>query len=282
MARNEEKAQSMLSRWKQVQQREQGVYVDPFKQRRPRVVDTIDNISEAEKWRGDVTREISRKVAQIQNPGLGEETIRELNDEINHLFRERRAWEHRIKALGGADYTRMPTRILDKDGKEAVGSYGYKYFGAAKDLPGVREHLEAISLEQQERRKKKESPYKGIDADYYGYRDEDDGILLVLEAKQELHAVAEARAAWLAQQQQQQQKPTQADDGENPLDSILGLDEAQAEEVLAASANDGRPITDGENTVLDSHLSIPSQEEMKAIILGIQKRKLVELYATRS
>ena len=32
--------------------------------------------------------------------------------------------------------------MLDKEGKEVPGNRGYKYFGAAKDLPGVRELFE--------------------------------------------------------------------------------------------------------------------------------------------
>ena len=32
-----------------------------------------------------------------------------------------------------------PTNICFREGKEAPGNRGYKYFGAAKDLPGVRE-----------------------------------------------------------------------------------------------------------------------------------------------
>ena len=30
-------------------------------------------------------------------------------------------------------------KMLDHDGKEVPGNRGYKYFGAARDLPGVRE-----------------------------------------------------------------------------------------------------------------------------------------------
>ena len=36
--------------------------------------------------------------------GLGEFRIRDLNDEINKLLREKRHWEDRIKELGGPDY----------------------------------------------------------------------------------------------------------------------------------------------------------------------------------
>lgn len=37
--------------------------------------------------------------------------------------------------------------MLDHEGKEVPGNKGYKYFGAARDLPGVRE------LFEQERKK---------------------------------------------------------------------------------------------------------------------------------
>lgn len=36
--------------------------------------------------------------------GLGEFRIRDLNDEINKLLREKRHWEERIVELGGTDY----------------------------------------------------------------------------------------------------------------------------------------------------------------------------------
>ena len=36
--------------------------------------------------------------------GLGEFRIRDLNDEINKLLREKRHWEERILQLGGTDY----------------------------------------------------------------------------------------------------------------------------------------------------------------------------------
>lgn len=48
--------------------------------------------------------EIAKKIALIQNPGLGEFKIRDLNDEINKLLRVKYAWETRIKELDGPDY----------------------------------------------------------------------------------------------------------------------------------------------------------------------------------
>ena len=74
-------------------------------------------------------------MSQIQNAGLGEFKIRDLNDEINKALREKRHWENRILELGGRDMRRR-SRMLDKEGKEVPGVHGYKYFGAARDLPG--------------------------------------------------------------------------------------------------------------------------------------------------
>ena len=44
--------------------------------------------------------------------GLGEFRIRDLNDEINKLLREKRHWEERIKELGGPDYNVRPDQMM--------------------------------------------------------------------------------------------------------------------------------------------------------------------------
>jgi pre-mRNA-splicing factor ISY1 len=38
--------------------------------------------------------------------------------------------------------------MLDREGQEVSGSKGYKYFGAARELPGVRELFDAAPAEQ--------------------------------------------------------------------------------------------------------------------------------------
>lgn len=54
--------------------------------------------------------------------GLGEFRIRDLNDEINKLLREKGHWEVRIKELGGPDYGRVGPKVTDMDGQEAPGN----------------------------------------------------------------------------------------------------------------------------------------------------------------
>lgn len=72
--------------------------------------------------------------------GNPESKTRQLNDEINKLLREKRHWERRIVELGGANHSRAgDPQLLDENGNELPGSRGYRYFGAARDLPGVRD-----------------------------------------------------------------------------------------------------------------------------------------------
>lgn len=53
--------------------------------------------------------------------------IRDLNDEINQLMREKRHFETQIVSLGGANYKRGQQAMTDDDGKEVPGTRGYKY-----------------------------------------------------------------------------------------------------------------------------------------------------------
>ncbi|VDQ01349.1 unnamed protein product [Trichobilharzia regenti] len=66
-------------------------------------------------YRRQIVHEISRKIAQIQNrasnyfinfflASLGEYKLRDLNDDINKLIREKSHWEDHIKNLGGPDF----------------------------------------------------------------------------------------------------------------------------------------------------------------------------------
>ncbi len=61
----------------------------PKQDRRPYLSTLCENLPEAEKWRMQIVREIAKKVSQIQNAGLGEFKLRDLNDEINKALREK-------------------------------------------------------------------------------------------------------------------------------------------------------------------------------------------------
>lgn len=57
--------------------------------------------------------------------GLSDYEVRDLNDDINKLMREKRHWENQIVALGGANYRRN-VAMTDDDGREVPGTKGYK------------------------------------------------------------------------------------------------------------------------------------------------------------
>lgn len=65
-----------------------------------------------------------------------------MNDSINELLKEKLKWEARVTELGGKDYLaeRQANSVAD-GGVSVLGADGYKYFGAAKNLPRVREML---------------------------------------------------------------------------------------------------------------------------------------------
>jgi len=184
MARNEEKAQSMLYRFREAQAAELGLGTRG--DRRPRMASACKSLRDCERWRGEILREISRKVSKIQDAGLTDYEVRDLNDEINKLMREKRHWENQIVALGGANYRRN-VAMLDDDGKEVPGTKGYKYFGRAKDLPGVRELFQSRKNEEEEENQTLAYYKKFMNQgpSYYGDLDEVDGKLLAYEQEAE-------------------------------------------------------------------------------------------------
>lgn len=68
MARNHEKAQSMLNKLLASKQED----ARGPKQRRPYLATQCNDLNQADKWRQQILREIGKKVMEIQNAGLGE------------------------------------------------------------------------------------------------------------------------------------------------------------------------------------------------------------------
>ena len=108
-------------------------------------------------------------------------------------------------ALGGANYRRN-VAMLDDDGKEVPGTKGYKYviviseailladfvnsfryFGRAKDLPGVRELFQSKKKEEDEENQVENfyRKFTNQGPSYFGDMDENDGSLLESERQAE-------------------------------------------------------------------------------------------------
>lgn len=183
----------MLFRFREAQAADLGI-IDAGRTRRPKMITEVDQIPSCEKWRGQVLKEISRKMTRIQEPALSDYQIRDLNDEINKLLREKYMWEVQIRNLGGPNYMRGGAKLYDEQGREIPGGgKGYKYFGRARDLPGVKELFEAAAAARSEDKplEEKKDLRKTVDAAYYGYGpDEEDAALLRYEAEKEKQATA--------------------------------------------------------------------------------------------
>ena len=183
MARNSEKAHSMLYRFRAAQAADLGI-IDLSRTRRPKAITSVASVAQCEKWRSQVLKDVSRRVTRIQDRALSDTQLRELNDEINRLLREKHVWELQLRNLGGPNYARA-ARVLDDDGRELPGANkGYRYFGRARDLPGVRELFDRAEraargeasddddMGNPRRRKQARSRAElraRVDASYFGY-----------------------------------------------------------------------------------------------------------------
>lgn len=146
MARNQEKAQSMLFRFREAQLIDMGMMRDPREKLR---VEDVQSIRECEEQRSLLVTDISRKISRINEGSIlafyapntllkfgarlatmPDHLVRDLNDEINRLLRRKARWEYRIKEMGGPDYRRSAGKILDAQGKEVPGQRGYRYVGS--------------------------------------------------------------------------------------------------------------------------------------------------------
>uniref|UniRef100_A0A8C5XMX4 Pre-mRNA-splicing factor ISY1 homolog n=1 Tax=Microcebus murinus TaxID=30608 RepID=A0A8C5XMX4_MICMU len=282
-----------LARFRQAQLEEGKV-----KERRPFLASECTELPKAEKWRRQIIGEISKKVAQIQNAGLGEFRIRDLNDEINKLLREKGHWEVRIKELGGPDYGKVGPKMLDHEGKEVPGNRGYKYFGAAKDLPGVRELFEKELPWRQPRSQQPPTPglqrasrlalppprktraelMKAIDFEYYGYLDEDDGVIVPLEQEYEKKLRVRLADRWRSEREARLARGEKEEEEEEEEEAnIYAVTEEESDE----EGSQDRAGEDGQQKFI-AHVPVPSQQEIEEALVRRKKMELLHKYASET
>jgi len=236
MARNAEKSNLLLNKWvtmKEEHARNERHGGKPREERRPHLASECKSLPDAERWRRMIIGEISRKISEIQNAGLGEARLRDLNDEINKCIREKGHWERQIKALGGADHGEVSARLFEGEGREVPGGRGYRYFGAAKDLPGVRELFEEAAESATGAWRGRAELSRFLTPDYYGWRDEEDGSLVKSEKERELIWREEGLAGYKAAHHQGQQEGSEAD-SEGAIIKAVGVS-ISGEAALAAT-----------------------------------------------
>ena len=219
------------------------------RKRRPYLASECRDLNEADKWRSEILREIGKKVMEIQNAALGEHRLRDLNDEINKLIREKGHWEARIVVLGGPNYARSAPRIADADGGTGGRAGGYRYFGAAKALPGVKELFDKAAPRTV--RRTRHQMYQSIDADYYGFRDEEDGVLQRVEAEAEAALRAQAVEHWHAH--------------------LADREQAGATTALQAHDADAQFV---------AHVPLPDAAAIESLVVAKKKADLLSKYAS--
>lgn len=244
----------------------------PYAQKkRPKIASECQTVKECDFWRKDILKGVAKKIAEIQNAALGEHRIRDLNDEINKDLREKAYWEDQIKALGGTDYKALAPKEVEIYGAELASLSGYKYFGAAKDLPGVRELFDTEAIPEAPRKTRKQL-FRNIQPDYYGWRDEEDGMLLLAEQEAEIEAVQNAVARWKADapnrpaKKQRTAAPVQAQGSPAP---------EEPEQDEEAPAADGTKKSE-----FKSYVDVPTMEDIQKLIVEKKKLALLKRYAT--
>jgi pre-mRNA-splicing factor ISY1 len=267
MARNEEKAHAMLNRWVAMKKE----LNSHSKDKRPGMSTECNNLQECERWRGQIIKEITKKVADIQNASLGEYKIREINDEINKLFREKGHWEERIRELGGPDHKKLAPKVIDSQGYELPGAGGYKYWGAARDLPGVRELFAKEAPNPP--KKSRADLYKNINFEYYGFKDEDDGMLLIYEKEAEKKLIddynQEIKESLLVEVSKKKKKLE--DEKTLIMDGVVYREDD--EEYMKF-----RKIHSNEEPLYNAFATKPSEEEIEKILLEKKKNMLINMY----
>jgi len=236
--------------------------------KRPKIASEVSTVKECEHWRSEILRGVAKKIGEIQNAALGEHRIRDLNDEINKDLREKAYWEDQIKNLGGPDYKAQAPKNVETYGAELASHSGYKYFGAAKDLPGVRELFETEVVPEAPRKTRKQL-FKNIQPDYYGWRDEEDGMLLLAEQEAELAAVQKEVARWEAERAKT--KKTAKESGEQePVSKPQPAKEAEKVEKNA----------DVRGTDFKAYVDVPTLQDIERLIIEKKKQALLNKYAS--
>ena len=272
----------MLNKWVKMREEEDPTSLlsrrSAQRKKRPYLATQCEHVADAERYRRQIVAEIADGIKKIQNPGMGEHALRDLNDGINKLIREKWHWNRRIRELGGKDHNKEERRAMAEaeaqggtgvDGKEdpqlAVGlalkgSGGYRYFGAAKELPGVKElfarHAAKIT------KRKRGDVYKYITPDYYGLRDEEDGVLLELEGK-----MTEDRCKKLKECREEYRKLLAKQDGQNNNNDDDNASDDSDAAFVEAMVNGIPP-----------EVAVPSPDTVANILLAKKKEALLNRF----
>lgn len=186
-SRPSESRNDLLNRWIKLKREER--FLRP--EDKPTDPGKIMTLQECEKWRKRLGEELNTRLNKLYREPLPETDIRYINDDCNKRVREIRRWELRIIELGGIDYASRGSgmKLENPDGTTYsvnTNSNEYQYFGRARQLPGVKEILEAekkdlIEPNRFAKKINKNELMEKVDSEYYGL-DDDEKLLIEEEA----------------------------------------------------------------------------------------------------
>ncbi|CCD23156.1 Isy1p NDAI_0B01220 [Naumovozyma dairenensis CBS 421] len=153
MSRNVDKANSVLVRFQEQKAYEETNYKDYSRYKRPTRVTKVKSLEEALEWKRQVQLEINNKTSRIFDITSSDRQIRDLNDELNDLIKERNRWNwHISNNLNGG------TIVKNAQNKEKILGgkliHGVRYFGRALELPEVQELIKNEKKERESRHSK--------------------------------------------------------------------------------------------------------------------------------
>lgn len=123
-------------------------------------------------------------------------------------------------------------------------------------------------------RKTRGELYKDVDADYYGYRDEDDGVLVPLEQDAEREAIARAMDEWERRKEEGEFKTDQEQEEDNIY--AVSKDNEESDDEMEADQ------TADESQSFVAHVPVPSQKEVEEMLVQRKKMELLEKYASET
>lgn len=283
MSRNKEKARSSLNRYHNLKAKEAGV-LESDPNLRPKYVQSVQSLAQAEKWRSVVLSEISVKLGRIQDLALSDYQIRDLNDSLNSLFREKRSWEYHIKDLGGPDYINFGKNMQNVGytaDRDSLGAYvkGYRYFGRAKDLPDVKEIIEMQehrrhkgtnkTLKAPEELEKKKDLKELLTPFYYGMYDEMEDETSQAQMEQQVLESLNKASGQTSNPLHESKKTTLRETS----DPLLMFEQQKSS--MIRKKHEDQTNSDQQSNLISQIKALPKQDQVEKWILEKRKKSLL-------
>jgi len=121
---------------------------------------------------------------------------------------------------------------------------------------------------------------KDIDAEYYGYMDDDDGLILPLEQAEEKIAISRTVADWKSSKESGGVTEAEVED----ID-IYHIEHVESDDEDTSQSSSKRQLLEADIPNLSqyiSHVPVPSQREVEDVLVRRKKQELLDKYVSDS